>query len=282
VPITRRGTAVASVGRQPRLGGQGGRPEPDESTVPYGLYLSAEGAHAQTVRMETLANNLANIDTVAFKRDQALFQARLAEAMEQGIDDPGSGSINDLGGGVAVLGTVTDYSQAALKMTKAATDFAINGGGFFVVQRGNQQLLTRAGNFQVDIAGQLINADGLPVISDLNAPIVLDPEAPWMATPDGGFAQNGDVYNMAMVRPRSLGDLVKVGDNLYRPLAPPIPIEPENRQVKQGFLESSNVSPTGEMVELIETSRAIEANIAMIRNQDELLNDLISQVLKET
>ena len=250
--------------------------------MPYGLYLAAEGAHAQTVRMETLANNLANIDTVAFKRDQALFQARLAEAINQGMEDPGSGSINDLGGGVTVLGTVTDYSPAALQETKATTDFAINGPGFFVVQRGNQQLLTRAGNFVVDNSGRLVNVDGYPVISDENLPIAIDPEYAWTATADGAIAQNGDIFNMAMVRPRSLGDMVKVGNNLYKPLAPPVPIEQEQRQVKQGFLELSNVQPTGEMVELIETSRAIEANIAMIRNQDELLNDLISQVLKET
>jgi flagellar basal-body rod protein FlgF len=250
--------------------------------VPYGLYLSAEGAHAQSVRLETLANNLANVDTVAFKRDQALFQARLAEAFNQGLDEPGSGSINDLGGGVTVVGTVTDFSPAALKPTEGMTDFAINGSGFFVVQRGNQQLLTRAGNFLFDTAGQLVTQEGYPVMSDLNVPITVDTEYTWHATADGGIAQSGDVYNMAMVRPRSMGDLVKVGDNLYAPLAPPIPIDQADRQVKQGFLEASNVQPTGEMVELIETSRAFEANVALIRNQDELLNDLISQVLKET
>jgi flagellar basal-body rod protein FlgF len=250
--------------------------------VPYGLYLSAEGAHAQSVRLETLANNLANVDTVGFKRDQAIFQARLAEAMQQGLDEPGSGSVNDLGGGVAVLGTITDFSAAAPKQTKSPSDFAINGDGFFVVQRGTQQLLTRAGNFLVDVAGRLVTPGGDPVISDLNTPIVVDPTVPWRSTPDGGIAQNGDVFNMAIVRPRSYGDLAKVGDNLYRSLAPPTPVDPTERQVLSGFLESSNVQPTGEMIELIETSRAFEANVAMIRNQDELLNDLISQVLKET
>ncbi len=251
--------------------------------MPYGLYLSAEGAHAQSVRLETLANNLANVDTVGFKRDQAIFQARLAEATARGLDDEGSGSINDLGGGVAVLGTITDFSPAAAsKQTKQPTDFAINGDSFFVVQRGTQQLLTRAGNFIVDVTGQLVTPDGYPVVSDLNTPIVVDPTVPWRPTPDGGIAQNGDIFNMAIVRPRSYGDLAKVGDNLYSSLAPPTPVDPTERQVLSGFLESSNVQPTGEMIELIETSRAYEANVAMIRNQDELLNDLISQVLKET
>ena len=79
-----------------------------------------------------------------------------------------------------------------------------------------------------------------------------------------------------------MGDLAKVGENLFAPLAPVTPLDPSERQVNAGFLESSNVQPTAEMVELIETSRAFEANVALIRNQDELLNDLISQVLKET
>lgn len=274
--------AVAKRTCQPRLGGQGGRPERNESNVPYGLYLSAEGAHAQSLRMETLANNLANVDTVGFKRDQALFQARLAEATDRGIDQPGSGSINDLGGGVEVLGTITDYSAAALKETKRPTDFAINGDSFFVVQRGRQQLLTRSGNFLIDNTGQLVTQDGDPVMSDLNAPIVVDQTVPWRSTPDGALAQNGDTFYMAMVRPRSLGDLAKVGDNLFAPLAPVTPVDPTARQVNVGYLESSNVQPTAEMVELIETSRAFEANVALIRNQDELLNDLITQVLKET
>ncbi|HEX4142685.1 MAG TPA: flagellar hook-basal body protein [Pirellulales bacterium] len=250
--------------------------------MPYGIYLSAEGAHAQSLRLDVLANNLANVDTVGFKRDQALFQARLAEATGRGMDEPGSGSVNDLGGGVEVLGTITDYSQAALKATERPTDFAINGDSFFVVQKGRQQLLTRAGNFMLDNTGQLVTPEGYPVMSDLKEPIVVDTSIPWQATPDGAIAQAGDTFYMAMVRPRSLGDLAKVGENLFAPLAPVTPVDPTQRQVVVGFLEGSNVQPTAEMVDLIETSRAFEANIAMIRNQDELLNNLISQVLKET
>ena len=80
--------------------------------------------------------------------------------------------------------------------------------------------------------------------------------------PDGCIAQEGDVTSLAMVRPRSLGDLAKAGDNLFTPLAPTVPLEPEERQVVTGFLEASGVKPALEMVELIETSRAFEANVA--------------------
>jgi len=68
--------------------------------MPYGLYLSAEGAHAQSKRLEVIAHNLANVDTVGFKRELALFQSRFAEAIEQGMVSPGTGAIEDVGGGV--------------------------------------------------------------------------------------------------------------------------------------------------------------------------------------
>jgi flagellar basal-body rod protein FlgF/flagellar basal-body rod protein FlgG len=68
--------------------------------MPYGLYLSADGAHSQAKRLEVVANNLANVDTVGFKRELAIFQAREAEATRRGEDYFGSGSVNDVGGGV--------------------------------------------------------------------------------------------------------------------------------------------------------------------------------------
>jgi flagellar basal-body rod protein FlgF len=249
--------------------------------VPYGLYISAEGAYAQTKRMEVLANNMANANTTAFKRDQPVFQARLAEATARGLDFPGSRSINDLGGGVEVLETVTDYSQAALKPTGVATDMAINGDGFFLVQKGADRLLTRAGNFQFNANGQLVTTEGYPVLSEELIPIEIDPTIPWQFTPDAGLQTDGDIIPLALVRPRSLGDLAKTGDNLYMPLAPTVPVEPEDRQIVTGHLETSGVKPALEIVELIETSRAFEANVAIIRNFDQLLGSLVNNVLKE-
>ena len=206
--------------------------------MPYGLYISAEGAYAQSKRMEVLANNMANANTTAFKRDQPVFQARLAEATARGLDVPGSGTINDLGGGVAVLGTVTDYSQSGVRPTGTPSDLAINGDAFFVVQKGTDKLLTRAGNFSFNADGQLVTTDGFPVLSDQMAPILIDTTLPWTFTPDGSLEQAGDFTALAMVRPRSLGDLVKTGDNLYAPLAPAVPLEPDERQVVSGQLES--------------------------------------------
>src|SRR6266404_4869068 len=156
--------------------------------MPYGLYISAEGASAQTKRIEALANNLANVDTTGFKRDLAVFQARYAEEIERGQDSPGSRSVNDLGGGVQVRATKTDFSAGTLKRTGIPTDMAIGGDGFFMVRRPDGDYLTRAGNFMFTSAGRLVTQNNDPVLSDTGSPIEIDPEQPdWQLTSTGAI-----------------------------------------------------------------------------------------------
>ena len=82
------------------------------------------------------------------------------------------------------------------------------------------------------------------------------------------------------MEPESLGDLAKAGENLWQPLAPVRPLDPAARGVAQGFLEGSGTNAVREMVDMIETSRAYEANVNMIRNHDQMFGTLISRVLK--
>ena len=82
------------------------------------------------------------------------------------------------------------------------------------------------------------------------------------------------------MQPASLGDLVKAGENLFRPLVDPQALPVGQRQVRQFYLEGSGVNPTLEMMELIETSRAFEANMKLIQHQDEMINTLISRLLQ--
>lgn len=251
--------------------------------MPYGLYISAAGAQAQSLRMETIANNMANVDTTGFKRDLALFQARYAEETARGFDLHGSGSLNDLGGGVEQFDIKTDFSMGPLKRTDGPTDLAIKGEGFFVVRRGEENLLTRAGNFSVDSTGQLVTGHGYPVLSDAGQPIQLDPEGgPIDVSPTGILTQGDNSAPLALVKPASLGDLARHGENLWVPLAPPEPLTPADRRdaVAQGYIEGSGVQATTEMMEMIETSRAFEANVNMIRNQDQMMGTLINRVLK--
>jgi flagellar basal-body rod protein FlgF/flagellar basal-body rod protein FlgG len=249
--------------------------------MPYGLYISAEGAQAQAKRLEVVANNLANVDTVGFKRDLALFQARYAEAIQEGLAMPGSGSINDLGGGIMVQQTVTDFSPGPMKRTDVPTDMAIQGDGYFVVQKGEDKLLTRAGNFQLTAAGELITPQGYPVLNEDESPMIIDPaNGPWELTPTGSIRQRGVSQNLALVRPASPGDLVKQGENLFRPLAQAEAIPAEERRVTGGYLEASGVQPTTELITMIEASRAIEANISLMQTQDQMLSGLVNRVLR--
>ena len=248
--------------------------------MPYGLYISAEGAHAQSQRMDVIANNLANVDTVGFKRELAIFRARSAEAIDQGLNLPGSGTIDDVGGGIALWQTVTDHATGPPKKTDAKTDVAITQPGvFFVVQKGEETLLTRAGNFAVMPDGRLTTQQGYSVLDAAENPIFIrDPS--WHIDGTGAVRQLGAAQDLALVRPESLGDLVKVGENLFRPLAETTDVPLSRRQVKPGYLEMSTVRPTSEMTELIHASRAMEANINMMKTQDEMLAGLVTRVLK--
>lgn len=249
--------------------------------MPYGLYISAEGAQAQSTRMEVIANNLANAATPGFKRELAIFQARFAEEIQRGQEPAGAGTLNDLGGGVETLATVTDFSSGPLKQTGIPTDLAVEGDGFFVVRRNGQSFLTRAGNFALNTTGTLVTQEGDPVMSATGTPIVVAPDqGPWYVTPDGAVAQASELTYLALAQPNSLGDLVKVGDNLFSPLVAPKPVDATQRRVSSGVLEQSGVRPVNEMTEMIETSRAFEANVNMVRNQDQILGELVSRVLK--
>lgn len=249
----------------------------------YGIYLSAEGALAQNRRLETIANNLANVATVGFKRDLAILQARYAEETEQGLDFPGSCSINDVGGGVTLACTPTDFSAGPLKHTELPTDMAIPGEGFFVVQKEGQNYLTRAGDFVFDAEGVLRTQQGYPVLNDALGPIQIDPTlGPWTLTADGGIQQGNSVDYLAIMQTASPADLAKAGENLFWPLSTPLKLPPEARRVVNGHLEMSGVNPTTEMVNMIEASRAFEANVNLIRGQDQMMGTLIGRLLRAT
>lgn len=249
--------------------------------MPYGLYISAEGAHAQAKRLEVIANNMANVDTVGFKRQLAIFQARHTEAIDQGADYPGSREINDIGGGIAVRETTTDFSMGPMDKTGVSTDMAIEGDGFFQVRKDGEVYLTRAGNFRFTSRGELVTPQGYAVLGDDAAPVVLDePNQPFDVSGSGAIVQRGSRRNLAIVRPESPGDLVRVGENLFRPAAEPVAVPAAERRVASGCLEMSGVRPTLEMVELIEASRVLEANANMMRAQDQMLSGLVNRVMR--
>ncbi|MDX1948836.1 MAG: flagellar hook-basal body protein [Pirellulaceae bacterium] len=248
----------------------------------YGLYLSAAGANAQSQKVEVLSNNLANVDTVGFKREIALLEARDAEAIERGLARRGSRGIDDVGGGVRPLGTATEFAVGNLQSTNIPSDFALERPDeFFLVQRGNERLLTRAGNFQFDLQGRLLTQAGDPVLAADETPIQIDPELPWRALPGGVIEQFSDRFELALVKPVQTGELKKIGGNYFQSTTGEVaPVPVEERLVRNGFVEKSAVNPVQEMVELITTSRSYETNLRLIQQHDSMTSSLVGRMLK--
>jgi flagellar basal-body rod protein FlgF/flagellar basal-body rod protein FlgG len=244
------------------------------------MYMAAEGAQAQSARLEVIANNLANVNTVGFKPEVASFQSRFAEAIQQGHVLPHAGYRDDVGGGVKVIDTVTDFSAGRLQETGNPLDLAIIGDGFFQVEVDGQQLLTRAGNFSVDSRNLLVNQAGYPVLDAGGSPIALQQGVPIEVSADGAIVQGDTRIPLALVTTDSLGDLVKVGGNLFRPLSQVAPVDAPLREVRSNFLELSGSNPTRQMMQMIETQRAFEANIRMVENHDSMSSNLIGRVLQ--
>ncbi len=250
--------------------------------MPYGLYLSAAGATAQSHRLEVLSHNLANINTTGFKPHLAMLQSRHTEAIEQGQTLPGSGTIDDIGGGIAIKPAVTQFQQGVIQQTGRPTDFALNDtDSFFTIQQGDKELLTRAGNFMFDAQGKLVTPNGQEVRAAGGGTIRIDPTQPYEIMDDGAVVQGGQRQMLRIVRPRELGDLSRVGDNLFESLTSVNEVPPDQRSVLHGALESSGVEPTGAMMQLIEASRVYEANVRMIQTQDEAMGQLIGRVLRQ-
>ena len=184
-------------------------------------------------------------------------------------------------GGVSVKDSVTDFTPGAVNATKGPLDVAISGSGFFKVSDGKQSYLTRDGQFSMNARGELVTTQhGLQVLGSGNAPITgIDPSRPVRIDIDGSIRQGEDfISQLQVVEPENLNDLHKAGRNLYSTQGRQRPVNPDNSPVQQGFLEASTVNPVSEMTQIIETSRAFEANINMIKHQDEALGRLLSSL----
>lgn len=251
----------------------------------YGLYLSGQGAQAQSERLNVLSNNLANASTGAFKRDLAMFQAHDPYDVEQGVADHVPGNLNEMTGGVTLADIVTDHSNGSLTQTGGQYDLALVGPGFFTVSDGRETLLTRNGRFTVDQQGTLVTADdGHTVMGAGNAPIRIPSDASDVnVSADGrvlainaaGAAE--EIGRINLVQTATPDQLEKVGNNYYRS-AGSLAAAGDDLQVMQGHLEESGVRPVLEMMNLIEASRAFEANINTMRLQDETLGQLLQSV----
>ncbi|MEO1657068.1 MAG: flagellar basal-body rod protein FlgF [Pseudomonadota bacterium] len=213
--------------------------------------------------LSVIANNMANANTEGYRAEAALF----SEFVSTRADEP-SVSMGALRAHFPVL------DQGALIETGALFDLAIDGEGWFAVNRGGEVLLTRAGRFQLDADAQLVTPDGDPVLDEAGSAVQLPPNAINIAvgsdgtiTADGlGVAQIG----VLMAEPEGLS---RVSDNLWRNNGP-ITFA-DTARIRQGFLEGSNVSPVEEMARLIEVQRMYEAGANLGENEHDRILSLI-------
>jgi flagellar basal-body rod protein FlgF len=248
----------------------------------YGLYLSAMGVLANSQRQDVIANNLANAETVGFKKDLALFQEQRTAARIRGMSASRYSNplLEPLGGGLMPSGTVLDLSQGPIETTSNPLDLAIIGDGYFAVRDGSETMLTRAGRLQINRDGVLATDAGHAVLSDQLAAITLAPGAVEIGR-DGTITQNGQtVGRLGVFSVPNPKLLAKRGANLITYPDLDRSIKPAAAELRNHALEGANSEPTTELAALMDAQRQLEANANMIRYQDQMLNRLVNDVGK--
>ncbi|HEY0116057.1 MAG TPA: flagellar basal-body rod protein FlgG [Allosphingosinicella sp.] len=257
------------------------------------LHVARTGLDAQAARMRVIANNLANVNTTGFQRERAEFQTLSYQTMTA----PGASSSGEnryaigssLGSGVQMTGVARIGTQGPLQATSNPYDLAIQGEGFFQIQRPDgTTAYSRAGNFQVSPEGQLVTSEGFPVQPDIRVPegaqsVTIGADGK-VSAQIAGQAETSEIGQIELARFVNPAGLLPLGDNLYQ--ATQASGEPQvgaagaegRGMIRQGALEGSNVNVVQELVDMIETQRAYEVNSKMIQATDEMLRNANQQL----
>lgn len=243
-----------------------------------GMYLAAAGALVQQLRLEVLANNVANISTIGYKGDRSIFQ--IPEETEPQTFETSIEGIQSLSPYAPPFSTVTDFSQGAIRQTGNPLDVAINGDGFFSIQTPDGVQYTRQGNFTLNSEGVLITPDGYPVLGE-GGEITLEEGTVEIDLQGGVYVDGDEVGRLQVTGVSNPETLTKAGNGRFvGSEATTVGERPENSTLSQGYLETANVNPVQAMTEMIETSRAFEAYQKVIQSADEATSNSINDVGK--
>jgi flagellar basal-body rod protein FlgG len=253
------------------------------------LYTAATGMDAQQTKLDIIAHNLANTSTTGFKRVRADFEDLLSETIRSATAPTAQGGGRpealQVGLGVRTATTTRSFSQGDMTSTQNPLDVAIEGAGFFRIQRANGDFAyTRAGNFRVDATGRLVTQMGEVVDPGLNIPqdataVTIRGDGTVLVQVPGRTdpTELGTIQLALFTNP---GGLESLGNNLLGATAAsgePILARPGERgagSLSQGYLENANVQAVQEMVEMITTQRSYEMNSKVIQTGDQMLQRL--------
>ncbi|QOY95565.1 flagellar basal-body rod protein FlgG [Massilia sp. UMI-21] len=252
------------------------------------MWISKTGVQAQDAKLQAIANNLANVNTVGFKRDRVVFEDLFyqvdAQPGAQSADNTVSNGVQ-LGNGTRLVGTQKVFTNGNMQTTSQPLDVAINGAGFLQVRRPNgEPAFTRAGQLQVDANGTLTNAQGLALVPQITVPqnataITIGENGMVSATVAGSTTPTelGQLTLTGFVNPAGL---LALGENLFQETAASgtanegRPGDGALGKLKQGALEGSNVQVVEEMVDMIAAQRTYEMNTKVLSAADNMLQYL--------
>lgn len=250
------------------------------------LWIASTGMEAQQLYVDVIANNLANVNTVGYKKNRVDFEDLLYENLK----NPGTSTSSStmvptgiqIGHGVRPVATQKQFSMGNLQQTGNRLDIAIQGDGFFqIVRPDGQTAYTRDGTFKLDSEGNLVNSNGYlidPSISITAETTDISISADGIVSIlESGSSSPVEIGNIELARFVNPAGLQALGDNLFiqtdasgDPLTG-VPGEAAMGSLAQGFLEMSNVSVVEEMVSMIVAQRAYEINSKSIKTADEML-----------
>jgi flagellar basal-body rod protein FlgG len=217
--------------------------------------------------LRVIGNNVANMETVAYRREVALMRP----SFEAASDEARAALAPPLG-----VETAVDQRPGTLKSTGESLHLALEGPGFFVVDTPQGEALTRRGDFRLDAEGRLVTQVGLPVLGEAG---VIHIEGTPQIEADGSMRIAGNVVaQLRIAQVAGESPITPLGGDLYS--AAVLPEANPATRVRQGFLETSNVESVHEMVRLIETMRHFETVQRFVRGYDDMMSKAISELGK--